>query len=356
MKKTTKLMKIGLAALLLSTTASVFGQTTGTIDKGPLLLGPFTDATATNRTTALGSSLVPTYETENVVLFFNPNGAGSGLTLVASRTEDFTEIDPAPTRSAQDFTHYRWSYMGADNGSTAIDGTGFNANLVATTGWLKEYEAANDNKLIVTGLTEGYHYFKVQGYIVPDGAALTEACMQYSETFVVYVLPQLTVMAERADEGTGSLQYCETTAGSQTNVILKADVEYDNYEGSPALESFELSYKWYALKANADGTYPTEPTMGNIGALTPLATNNVKSVSNQFTPAISNVGTYKFFVEVEYTLKERDYDGAETAEARKRTYALYRDWVGGSDLASATEVFVTPAPGKPHITIENVQD
>src|SRR5690606_31570371 len=173
--------------------------------------------------------------------------------------------------------HYRWSYMGADNGGV-VDGTAFNPNLATTTGWLKEYKAADDNKLKVTGLTEGYHYFKVQGYIVPEGADLTETCMQYSETFVVYVLPQLSVMAERADAGTGSLQYCEIDAGTQENVVLNAVVKYDSYGGSPALENFELSYKWYAIKANADGTYPTEPTMGDIGGLTPLATNNVNSV------------------------------------------------------------------------------
>src|SRR5690606_24770389 len=203
-------------------------------------------------------------------------------------------------------------------------------------GWLKEYEAADDNKLQVTGLTEGYHYFKVQGYIVPEGADLTETCMQYSETFVVYVLPQLSVMAKRADEGTGPLQYCEIDANSQTNVVLRADVEYDSYEGGPALNGFELNYKWYAVKANADGTYPDEPTMENIGTLIPLANNDASGSTNSFTPTIGEVGTYKFFVEVEYTLKARDYDGAETAGARKRTYALYRDWVGGSDLASAT--------------------
>lgn len=355
MKKTSKMIRTGLVALLLSATASVFGQSAGTIDKDPLSLGPFSDATADNRVAALGASLVPAYETQNVVLFYNPNGAGSGLTLVASRTEDFTGITPAPTRTAQDFTHYRWSYMGADNGGV-VDGTAFNPNLATTTGWLKEYEAADDNKLQVTGLTEGYHYFKVQGYIVPEGADLTETCMQYSETFVVYVLPQLSVMAERADAGTGPLQYCEIDSNSQTNVVLRADVDYDSYEGGPALDGFELNYKWYAVKANADGTYPDEPTMENIGTLIPLANNDASGSTNSFTPTIGEVGTYKFFVEVEYTLKARDYDGAETAGARKRTYALYRDWVGGSDLASATEVFVTPAPGKPHITIEGVND
>jgi hypothetical protein len=278
--------------------------------------------------------------------------------LVASRTEDFTGISPAPTRTAQEFTHYRWSYLGQTNGAVAVDGTTYNAGLIADDGLLKEYTAADDNKLTVAGLTEGYHYFKVQGYIVPEGAALTETCMQYSETYVIYVLPQLTVTANRADvEETTPLQYCETDASGQTSVVLKADVAYDNYaETAPALSDFELSYKWYSVKANADGSYPTEPTMEDIGTLTPLATNTVTAITNSLTPSIVEVGTYKFFVEVEYTLKARDYDGAETADARKRTYALYRGWVGGANQTTATEVFVTPAPGKPHITIEDVND
>ena len=367
MKKTMKIIKTGLVAVFLSTTGIAFGQTTpGTIDKGPLKVGPISPHDATERGTLLGLSATASspnftnqtkkqYEEANTVLFYNPNNPGSGLTLVASRKEDFTGITPSPARSEQDFTHYRWTYMGQDN-NAATDGTAFNAGLDATDGWLKEYTAANDNKLSVTGLTQGYHYFKVQGYIVPTGTTLNETCIQYSETFVVFVLPQLTVDAKRADAGTGPLQYCEINAASQTSVVLKADVNYTNYAGTPALGNFELKYNWYAVKAGADGTFPTEPTLENIGSLTPIATNLVTSNSNSLTPSIAEVGKYKFFVEVEYNVKDRTYDGAETTAARKRTYALYRGWVGGTNQATASEIFVTPAPGKPHITIEGVTD
>src|SRR5690606_24638852 len=164
MKKTSTMIRTGLVALLLSATASVFGQTTGgTISRPPLAVGPV-ETTYNDPTRAdllddvVTDPFTTAYEELNAVLFFNPTNPGSGLTLVASRTEDFTGIDPAPERSAQDFTHYRWSYMGADNGSAAVDGTAFNPNLATTTGWLKEYKEANDNKLTVTGLTEGYHY------------------------------------------------------------------------------------------------------------------------------------------------------------------------------------------------------
>lgn len=361
MKITLKMIKAGLLALLLSTTTLSLAQTTeGTIEKGPLKLGPASDHEAANRITALGTSLVPAYEQANVVLFYKPNAAGTasetGATLVASRTEDFTGITPVPTRTAQAFTHYRWSYMGQTNAGIA-DGTNFNAELDATDGWLKEYTAPNDNKLPLTALTEGYHYFRVQGYIVPEGTNIDDTCPpQYEETFIVYVLPQLSVTAARADAGTGSLQYCELNAASQTDVVLKADVAYTSYAGTPPLGDFELRYNWYAVKANNDGSFPAEPTLSNIGSLSPLATNSITGATNSLTPTIAEVGKYKFFVEVEYTLKDRTYDGAETADARKRTYALYRGWVGGTNQTTATEVFVTPAPGKPHITIESVTD
>ncbi|ERJ61415.1 hypothetical protein M472_21905 [Sphingobacterium paucimobilis HER1398] len=363
-----KMIKTGLVALFLSTTGSTFGQTNnGTIDKGPLKVGPTSPHGATERETLLGLSgnasnanftnqTKKQYEEANAVLFYNPNNPGSGLTLVASRQEDFTGITPAPTRAAQDFTHYRWTYMGQDN-SVIKDGTTYNAELNATEGWLKEYLATNDNKLSVTGLTQGYHYFKVQGYIVPAGTTLNETCMQYSETFVVFVLPQLTVDAKRADGGKGVLQYCETEASDQDNVELQADIKYDGYTGSPTLESFELKYTWYSVKADARGNYSTiDATKVDLAGAEQRASNDVTSISNSFSPSIAEVGKYKFFVEVEYTVKERTYDGAETSNARKRTYALYRGWVGGTDQNSATEVFVTPAPGKPHITIEAVQD
>src|SRR5690606_17811563 len=114
------------------------------------------------------------------------------------------------------------------------------------------------NKLPVAGLTEGFHYFKVQGYIVPTGTSIDDTCPpQYEETFVVFVLPQLSVTAARADAGTGTLHYCETDAATQTSVALRADVEYDNYIGAPPLADFELKYTWYSIKADANGDYAT---------------------------------------------------------------------------------------------------
>jgi len=40
-------------------------------------------------------------------------------------------------------------------------------------------------------LTEGFHYFKVQGVVNPDGIPETELCVVKEEIYVVYVLPTL---------------------------------------------------------------------------------------------------------------------------------------------------------------------
>ncbi|MDR2284096.1 MAG: hypothetical protein LBE37_12850 [Sphingobacterium sp.] len=332
MRTTMKIIKTGLLALFLSTMA--FGQETKTPLPGPISpLGP--QNTTTAGTTSRGNLFDPVIsnfddELGKAILFFNPSQANS-ITLKASKIEDESKDRKL------EFTKYIWS--------ESTDGTTYTEITAQTTATLNQ-----------SGLTPGYHYYKVKGIINPDGADESLLCQAKEETFVVFVLPPLSVTANRADNGTGFLQYCESDAATQTNVVLKANAAYTSYLGTPALADFQLKYNWYAVKAGADGTFPTEPTLENIGSLTPVATNLVTSNSNNLTPSIAEVGKYKFFVEVEYTIKDRTYDGAETANARKRTYALYRGWVGGTNQATATEVFVTPAPGKPHITIQSVTD
>src|SRR5690606_14836450 len=117
-----------------------------------------------------------------------------------------------------------------------------------------------------------------------------------------------------------------------------------------------LKYTWYAVKADAvTGDYPTiDVTKAAITGASLQVAHTVTGATDGFTPDIAEIGKYKFFVEVEYTIKARDYDVAETSTARKRTYALYRTWFGGNTQADASVIFVTPAPGKPHITIEGV--
>lgn len=349
MKNNLKKLKVGLVALLLASTTSLFGQSITT--KTPLTIGPSTGQTDTGRVAAITPVLkdkTTDYETANSVLFFNPNTPGSGLTLVASIKEDHatrTGLD------ALDFTSYKWFYMGQDLTSSTPVAYGTTIPAVG----LDQVS----NKLPIAGLTEGYHVFKVQGFILTDGADAAALCTpDKEETFVVYVLPQLKVALDHTNGATGSLQYCETDAANQSAVDLAADVEYLNYAGAPTdVAGFELKYTWYAVKADASGTFPTiDVTKANLTGAVEQSTVTEVSTSASFKPTIAAIGKYKYFVEVEYTIKARDYDGAETADARKRTYALYRSWFGGTNQGDASVVFVTPAPGKPHITIENVQD
>ena len=350
MKNNIKILKVGLVALLLGSSTVLFGQSITT--KTPLTIGPGTSQTDPGRveriTPVLKDGTID-YETANSVLFFNPNNPGSGLTLVASTKEDHATRTGG---NALDFTSYKWFYMGQDLTST----TPFAYGTTIPAGGLVQVS----NKLPITGLSEGYHVFKVQGYILPAGADETAICEpDKEETFVVYVLPRLNVALSRTGGATTPLQYCETDAGTQTNVDIQADVDYLNYTGSPAdVVGFELKYTWYSVKADASGLFPTiDDTKANLTGAVERSTATEVSTSASFKPTIAEIGKYKYFVEVEYTIKKRDYDGAESANARKRTYALYRSWFGGDGTqANATAVMVTPAPGKPHITIEAVND
>lgn len=350
MKNNIKTLKVGLVALLLGSSTVLFGQSITT--KTPLTIGPGTSQTDPGREAAItpvlsGGTLA--YETANSVLFFNPNNPGSGLTLVASTKEDHATRTGV---NALDFTSYKWFYMGQDLTSTTPVAYG----TTIPVGGLDQVS----NKLPITGLSEGYHVFKVQGYILPAGADPGAICEpDKEETFVVYVLPQLAVNLTRTGGATGPLQYCETKATSQTNVDIQADVNYLNYAGLPTgVAGFELKYTWYSVKADVSGNFPTiDDTKVNLAGSNVENTATVVSTSQTFQPEIAAIGKYKFFVEVEYTMKARDYDVAETSSARKRTYALYRSWFGTDGTqANASVVLVTPAPGKPHITIEAVND
>src|SRR5690606_369240 len=111
MKKTSKMIRTGLVALLLSTTASVFGQSIDKTGEGAdVQVGPSTAADNAARIAALGAGAL-TDENRDVILFYN-DASRPGLTLVASRTEDLTGL--GTTRDPDTFTHYRWFYMGAD--------------------------------------------------------------------------------------------------------------------------------------------------------------------------------------------------------------------------------------------------
>lgn len=350
MRKNAKLLFYWTLTVLLTVQLTLVHaqQAIPTIERGPLRLGPSVEAGIPPRVSLFGSALDLEYEEKNVVLFYNPAVQGPSLTLIATEHE-YHEARPSQDPLA--FTSYKWFYMGQD----------YNNPVAMARGNIPQSGLEQvSNRLQVQNLNEGYHVFKVQGFIVPPGSDPDLLCPpEDEEYYVVYVLPELQVEVTRMGDMTKPLQFCESD-DAQDWVQLSAKTNYANYVGEPDLNDFDIRYKWYSVLLDGQVVSPiVDPTKSDISKAWMMQENVAtggSSTSNEFRPNNMWSGRYKFFVEVEYVLKDRDYDGAETLENRKRTYALYRGWFGGPDEASATEVLVTPRPGKPFITIEGVQD
>lgn len=347
MKTTINIWKAGLMGLLLTIGPHVFGQTQ--TPPGPISpLGPQGTTVTTGNTKLRGEHFNPTItdfseELVNSILFYNPSSP-NGFTLRASTVEDHAS-------RALEFTTYNWYYDG--------DGSAPSATPIA---------GQNGITLTQTNLQPGYHIYRVEGFIIPPGTDPDAICPpDATETFAVFVLPPLSVTATNTGSDPNLLQYCESEAGSQQNVILTAETEYESYAGLPALDQFELKYTWYAVKSNhatdpfasANGDFPViDPTKSDITGADLQDEVFVISTTEEFTPSIADIGTYKFFVEAEYTVKDRNYDNNEVdpVTARARPHVIYRGWFGGADQDNASVVVITPQPGKPHITIEAVND
>ncbi len=334
MKTTTTLLKMGLVGLFLTLTTNLLAQSPtppGPIDP----LGP--QNTATAGSLARGSLFSPSIasfdeELINSILFHNPDVANA-FTLRASAIEDHEEDRGLA------FTHYTWEH--------GTDGTAYSP------------VGADSPTLAQTGVAPGYHYYRVSARIIPEGTDPDLACDPDNvEVFVVFVLPPLTVTAANTGE---FLQYCESDVADQTNVQLAVSgIAYNGYEGTPEVDEFAFNYRWYAVKStNATDPFTREntdfPTIdaskADITGATEVGTNA------SYNPEIAEIGTYKFFVEVEYQIKDRNTGlGSDSPTSRNRPYVIYRGWVGGIDQATASIVTVTPQPGKPHITIEEVID
>src|SRR5690606_643776 len=160
----------------------------------------------------------------------------------------------------------------------------------------------------------------------------------------------LSVTVEHTDGATGLLQYCEMDAATQSNVKLTANVAYESYAVDPDLADFELKYTWYAVKSNDAGdvfsttSFPSiDDTKADITGALYQEDVSIVGTTEEFTPTIAEVGTYKFFVEVEYTIKSRHtgLTEPENDEERNRPYVIYRGWFGDNQ-ADAEIAYVTP--------------
>ncbi|MFE7085738.1 hypothetical protein ACR78F_17405 [Sphingobacterium spiritivorum] len=358
MKRKIQKIRAGVIALLLCSGTAVWGQS---ISNPPLNVGPSTSVTDAGRVTAITPVLTngtSAYETVNSILFYNPATNGPSLTLVAALNEDVSVL-PTP-RTALRFTNYTWYYMGT-SGTAAASGAAFNTNLVAGGYSVAQDATTANNKLPLTNLTEGYHYFKVQGVVNPDNAPVGALCTPQEEVFVVYVLPRLNIASAGVLAGGATdFAFCESeSSGSNTQakVQVTATPSFVTSGLTPAVSDFTINYRWYAVKVDAanaplagasiDDAKFDPSTLTGVTALTGTA--------NSIFPQISAFGKYKILVEAEYAIKDRSNGlSADDPANRNRPYVIYRDFAvnGASDLI----ITVTPTPGKPHITIEAVTD
>lgn len=359
MNTTMKIIKTGLIALFLSTTGLALGQSIDkTANGAKVQVGPSTAADAPSRTAVVPAANLAN-ENRDVILFYN-HASKPGLTLAASRTEDLTGL--TTSRPANNFTHYRWFYMGQDN-NAAIDGNSFASGLLPA-GLLKTYSTSGDEKLVITGLTEGYHYFKVRGIINPDNITEEELCNVQEETYVVYVLPELAVTTTASVPIGKSFQYCETEANKTTPASGQTKVKIEPFydfvrPNTPTASAFEVKYRWYAIKEESGSFVDVSDKATNPVSFTgkvELLTEGITTAGAipAFYPQITGFGKYKIFVEVEYAVKDRNYLNADETTGRIRPHVIYRGFAkNGVDDMILT---VTPTPGKPHITIESVND
>lgn len=305
MKTTMTMLKPGLVGLFLMISTAIFAQT------APNLTLPITGFANLGIGT-LDDGELPESATADAVLFYNPATNGPSLTLTASVTDAVTGLN---------FSSYIWQEI---DGAEAV---------------INEFDVTT-NQLPLSGLLPGYHRYRVYGLVEDSGVSCQSDEFQ---DIILFVLRPLAVTAPTTTDAI--LNFCinDIPAGS---LALGADVAFNSEIGyntkgfpTPTAEDFELTYRWYAINdANPGVQIPlTDPaSITSAGA-----ENNITVDYADFT----EVGTYTFHVEVEYSNAIRDRE--------TREHAVWTATVGG---VTPLEIVVTPTPGRPTITIEAVND
>src|SRR5690606_15067922 len=110
-----------------------------------------------------------------------------------------------------EFTEYIWS--------ESTDGTSWT-----------DIAEESDETLNRSGLTPGYHHYRVMGIINPDNVDESLLCESLTETFVVYVLAPLTVSGSGTSANSGGeFVFCEAESqdeSEQAKVQLSATAGY----------------------------------------------------------------------------------------------------------------------------------
>lgn len=306
MKTTMTMLKAGLIGLFLMISSSIFAQTV----PNPNL--PIANAEDLNIGTA-DDGEPPVAHIADAVMFYNPATDGPSLTLVASVTDAITGLD---------FSSYIWH---------EIDGTGT----------VTEELTEESGNLELSELQPGYHRYRVYGLVDDDGVTCQSDEFQ---DIILFVLRPLDITSSTPVDAI--LEFCLNDVPAES-LALEADVIFDSlieYYGNgfpnPAVGDFELTYRWYAINnENPEVEIPlTDPASSTDAG----AVSNINVDYAEFTEA----GTYTFHVEVQYSSAIKD--------SGTREHAVWTATVGGG--TDPYELIVTLAPGRPTITIENVQD
>lgn len=244
----------------------------------------------------------------DAVLYYVP-GSGSSITLVASDTDE----------NGKTFSHYAWYEVNADG----------------TEGATVTPTDPTNPELALTELGPGYHRYRVYGF-VDDGSV----CMSSEyQDMILYVLNPLATSATTAaieafcKDETGTLEMeAEVNFGS-----THAGANLGTSGSNPSVGELSKKYTLYAMYD--DGTNPA--------VRVELDDVTVNAATNEFEVSyaqVNNVGSYTFFVEVEYNSAIKDKGarpeghGFWTAQVQK----------GGNPYV----LTVTEKPGRPTITIK----
>ncbi|MBC9797354.1 hypothetical protein [Sinomicrobium weinanense] len=297
MKRFEKLLKNGLVTLFLVCSVPAFAQIVAPSPVTPIgIPGDLTVGSITNNT-------LPVTTINDAVLFYNPATSGPSLTLTASLDDGLGNT----------FTAYQWHTIITTDGTTETE------NLI--TG-----EATQN--LTLTQLTPGYHKYRVYG-LVDDGSVICQS--GDFEDIILFVLSPLTVETTFNANG-NPLAYCSTDVPATPIELSVTSLNVDytaNTNGYPNPDGndFEVTYTWFAVK-DADTANPID-----------LATS-----ADTYAVTLTDPGTYTFYVEVEYVVKDKG----------SRDYVTYTTTV--QDGAADLQIVVSPTPGAPTITIGTVTD
>lgn len=267
----------------------------------------------------------PTPTDPPAVFFYRPVSTeaptGTTITLQASLMD----------ANSLAFTSYRWYEITTPDGSTEPLPT-------------VVLETARD--LTLTNLQPGYHKYRVFG-LVEDGDATCE-----SEEFQDIIFFVLRPLAPTASAATDAIkEFCidnpTTESLNLTATVGFATPEYVGNYANPEADAFDLSYRWYAVKegetTQIDLLTTTTPVNGATHTLT------LDGASDGYAALIAaGIGTYTFYVEVQYSDAIKDRDGRE--------HAIWNSQVMANGTTEPYELTLTPTPGRPTITIINPTD